>query len=150
MEDKIKIIGEVENFTPYDNINKNCIKWVENNLLPAGNCSLDIIEFWNRVVSNVDVEYVCEIPEIAEFRPEISIKSGTTLIGRKITEFGRPGLHTYFGIPYALKPIGQNRFKRPLAANYENEIDCGIQKKECVRTLTPFFRKHRYFVPNLL
>ena len=140
IEDIIKVISEVltpnSGYKPYTVNEKDCIYWDPNMVLhhDSSNCSIDEIEFWNRVVPNVDVDYECEAAESPEVRPSVLTKAGTTLIGRRITEFGRPGLDTYFGVPYAQAPIGTKRFQRPVAPGHEDVVDCALQQPECVRT----------------
>ena len=100
IESYLKIIDHVteNDWYWYDYLDKWCHKLnSEHELSFAGNCSLESVEFWNRVVPNVDVPYECHEPDPVEVRPTFVQSDGKIVTGRQIKEFDRIGLNTYFG-----------------------------------------------------
>ena len=83
----------------------------------------------------MDVPYECHIPEMTEIRPSFNSHRGETVTGRHVTEFGRPGVNTYFGVPYAKKAIGNLRFMKPEIPEVTSQVDAGLFKMECSTNL---------------
>ena len=76
IDDYIKIFDKVwsEEWNRYEPQEKKCL--VSQGQIGdawnfVGNCSLESVEFWNRVVPNVDVPYECHQPEPVEVRIKI-------------------------------------------------------------------------------
>ena len=82
---------------------------------------------------NVDVDYECEEENEEPVNPTVTTADNVKITGRKIVEFGRPGVNTYFGIPYARAPVEQYRFQRPVKLDDVSPVDAGLYKSECVR-----------------
>jgi len=142
LADIIGLIQQADNYPLYTHSEKNCIEFTKlspNNdkftLENKGNCSLESIEFWNRVLPSVDVPYECHEEERLEIRPTFLTQNNVKITGRNIVEFGRPGLNTYFGVPYAKPPINDLQFQRPVRPSSPVDVDAGLYQKECVRNL---------------
>ena len=50
----------------------------------GSNCSLEIIEFWNRVLPNVDQDYNCFDEEPEKPNPTFITENGNEIVGRQI------------------------------------------------------------------
>lgn len=136
LSDIVQLIASAGDFLQYNDAEKYCITWTDDfNLAQAANCSVESVEFWNRVLPNVDAAYECHVPALPEYRPTFTTGQNSKIIGRPITEFGRPGVNTYFGVPYAKSPVGTFRFKRPAKPDHVDEVDAGLYKSECARNI---------------
>ena len=60
--------------------------------------------FWNKVFPAIDVANTCikkKDWDLENTSPKVVLGSGQEIIGQKVVEFGRSGLNTWYGIPYA-------------------------------------------------
>ena len=136
--DMVRLIIATDDFPTYDEEYKSCIRWQDDfNLQDAANCVVESIDFWNRVLPNVDAPYECHQPDPPSVKPSFKTDEDIMVTGRRITEFGRPGLNTYFGIPYAKAPVADLRFQRPMKPQppVSDTIDAGLYKSECARNI---------------